>query len=88
MTMLIKTNHKKSMEKISMQYQCNLNVRPLRPARFVAAISDELVSGPFSSAAGPSDTEMHQWKIERCVKVLLADYDNTMYEKGRLTGWF
>jgi hypothetical protein len=72
-----------------MQYQRNLHVPPPRPARLAAAMLRRArVTAHSRPATGPSDTELHQWKIKRCVKILLADYDKPMYEKGKLTGWF
>jgi hypothetical protein len=72
-----------------MKYQRNLHVSPLRPARLAAAMFRRArVTAHSHTAAGPSDTELRQWKIALSVKILLADYDKPMYEKGKLTGWF
>jgi hypothetical protein len=72
-----------------MQYRRSLHIPPLRPARLAAAtLRRARVTAHSRPAAGPSDTELRQWRSERYVKITLEDYDKTTYEKGKLTGWF
>jgi hypothetical protein len=72
-----------------MKYQRDLHIRPLRPARLAAAILRRafwlpILVRPPVRAIRSCICE----NIERWMKITLADYDKTTYEKGKLTGWF
>jgi hypothetical protein len=77
------------MERIPMQYQRNMHVPPLHPARLAAATFRRAFYVPILTR--PPVRAIRNCicgNIERIVKITLADYDKTMYEKGKLTGWF
>jgi len=64
-------------------------LRPLRPARLAAARFRRAFYVPILTR--PPVRAIRSCicgNIERIVKITLADYDKTMYEKGKLTGWF
>ena len=63
--------------------------RPLRSARLAAAMFRRAFYEPILTRPPVrAIRSCISGNIERIVKITLADYDKTMYEKGKLTGWF
>jgi hypothetical protein len=72
-----------------MKYQRDLHVSPLRPARLAAAMFRRAFYWPILTRPPVRATRSCIGEnIERWVKITLADYDKTTYEKGKLTDLF
>ena len=72
-----------------MKYQRSLHIPPLRPARRAAAMFRRAFYWPILTRPPVRVTRNCIGEnIEHRVKITLADYDKTTYEKGKLTGWF
>jgi len=72
-----------------MQYQRNVHILPLRPARLAAATFRRALYLPILTR--PPVRAIRSCvcgNIEQILKITLADYGKTTYEKGKLTGWF
>ena len=77
------------MEKTPMKYQRDLHVSPLRPARLAAAMFRRAFYLPILTRPPVRATRSCICEnIERWVKITLADYDKTTYERGKLTDLF